>query len=163
MDPNTATQPVQDIHDTEHSAPVAWPPRSRSRRPLFILIGVAVALLVIGGGAVAVLRAANVGPFRDSGLAFCASLADDSPADSSDSADGVITKAEYLRLRGKFTGSRYDDLRETGTAFADNMWRMSGRVNNPSPSMQDLEDGRALVLSLRALKSACADHGYVAS
>lgn len=166
MDPNTTTQPAQEISYTEHSAPVAWPPRARSRRRngRRKLAASAAAFLVAGGGTFLVLRAANVGLLKDSGVAVCETMAGGGDSgDSSSAGDGEITWAEYLRLRGRFAGSRYDDLRETGTAFADNMWLMSGRVNNPAPSLADLADGRDLVLSFRALKSACADHGHPVS
>lgn len=165
--PYPTVQPPQNAAFTPYGPPSELPPTPpapRSRRPLFILAGIVVAALVlVGGGTVAVLRANNVGPFKDSGLAACEAIRDSKTKGSSNSND-KMTAAKYREMRKPFADSRYADIRDSGTKFVDLAWQFAGSTGQNSNN-NDGSLGMALVAvgqlfqSYSSLSGACANHG----
>lgn len=170
------TQPTENAQPTENIQPVqppvasqpvdagpyppAAPPAPRSRRPLFIVIAAVVALVLIGGVTVAVLRANNVGPFKDSGLAACEAIRDSKNQIAK--KNEKVTQADYQKLRKVFADSRYADIRDSGTKFTDLVWQLQGMDTNADGAF-----GMALAFlgqvmqSYSSLSGACAAHGVV--
>jgi hypothetical protein len=141
-------------------------PRTR-RRGLIIggLAAIALLALCLCGSTGAVLYVNNVGPFKDSGLATCESMrdsrADGEFVDLGDADDGTarFTEREYREFRSRFAGSRYDDLREAGTAFADIVWQVSGTGKPGDWLGALLLTGGRLIQAYSDLSGACEEHG----
>lgn len=156
--PAEPVQPGAPQVDASEPTPPAAP---RSRRPLFIVIVAVVALALIGGIAVAVLRAGNVGPFKDSGLAACEAIRDRKSQIAK--KDEKVTQADYQKLRKVFADSRYADIRDSGTKFTDLIWQFQGM--HPESDLGDLGLALAAVGQLMqqysSLSGACAAHGVV--
>lgn len=157
--PDTGAQAAHDMTRPPHDGPTDLPAVRSSRRPLLIAAGAVVALLLVGGGTFAVLRAYNVGPLKDSGLATCEAIRDNKNKNKS-SGDDKIKADEYLKLRKKFSGSRYDDIRDSGTKFVDLVRQFDGTDKNSDGALgMALVLGGQLVQSYSSLSGACANHG----
>lgn len=156
--------PVQPIPPQPFGAgpaPAVASPTRRNRKPLLIGVVVALALMLVGGGvAVAGLRSANVGPFKDSGLAMCEAIRDgkNKPANK----DQKMTPERYQKLRKPFADSRYADIRDSGTKFVDLVWQLAGTDTNKDGALgMVLMLGGQTMQSYSSLSGACANHGVV--
>lgn len=143
-------------------------PPPRPRRRGLIIIGVLVAAvlaLCACGGTVVALYAGNVGLFKDSGIATCESMRDSRAngefVDFGDADDGTtrLTEAEYREFRSRFADSRYDDLREAGTSFADIVWQVSGAQKPGDMLKALLLTGGRIIQAYSDLSGACEAHG----
>jgi hypothetical protein len=161
--PAEPVQPVQPPIPSQTFDAGPTQPAARSRKPLLIAVGAVVALVLIGGVAVAVLRGSNVGPFKDSGLATCEAIRDDkSKASPKKDGDAKVKEAEYRKLRKLFADSRYSDIRDSGTKFVDLVWQFQGVDTNKEGALgMALVMGGQLMQSYSSLSGACANHGVV--
>ncbi|MEV4847454.1 hypothetical protein AB0K20_30095 [Micromonospora matsumotoense] len=144
----------------------AWAPASggKTRKPILIAGAAALAVFVVlGFGGYAVydqfIR-------EDSGVAACKAMAAGKKMDGSpkttggDSAvDKKMTEAEYRKARAIFEESRYEKLREHGTAIVDVAWQMQGLGDDSG--MAGLAFMGPLGTHLSGLQSACADQGVI--
>ena len=145
--------------------PVPPPRARRTGLVVGIVVVVAVLALCLCGGTAAALYAGNVGPFKDSGLATCESMRDSRDrgqfVDLGDVDDGTdrFTEAEYREFRSRFDESRYDDLRRTGTAYADIVWQVSGARKPGDLLGALLLTGGRIIQAYSDLSGACEAHG----
>jgi hypothetical protein len=107
------------------------PPRRRKKRRGFFFIGIpVVAVLFVGGGAVLFAGLTGKGPAvsltHDSGIEMCQMLVERSEPVQSASSREHMTVAQYRAVRSRFAGSRYEDIRTTGTHFVDLLWQLDG-------------------------------------
>jgi hypothetical protein len=143
------------------------PPPTSSRVPVGLLLGVGLLVVVLCCGiTIAGLYLGNVGPLKDSGLAMCEEMRDAQNSgnplelDGSDGNRFRLTEAEYHDLRSRFADSRYDDIRDAGTRFADMNWQLNnlGGTN----SVRDLMKlASQLLPAYSALADACANHDVI--
>lgn len=135
---------------------------TRSRKPLLIGVVAAVVIVVAAASAFVTLRAGNVGPFKDSGLAMCETIRDDKGKTTSNDNE-KMTEASYLKLRKPFANSRYSDIRDSGTKFVDLVWQFAGATqkggNEDGALGMALVMGGQLMQSYSSLSGACANHG----
>jgi hypothetical protein len=149
-------------------------PRRRHRRALIVWLCAVMLLLVVPGTAIGGYRA-NAAPPKDSGLEMCeryqALLADatletltgpNGVLDLGDHAGGTpgrLTEDDYHALRERFENSAHDDVRESGVAFADSLWRAFGPVR-PDPAVRT-QLIAAYAMAFSRFTSACYHHGIL--
>ncbi|MFJ8691245.1 hypothetical protein [Micromonospora wenchangensis] len=143
-----------------------WAPVSAGKTGNPILLAATVALavfVVLGFGGYAVydqfIR-------EDSGVAACKAMAAGKKMDGSPKTTGgdttvdkKMTEAEYRKARAIFEDSRYEKLREHGTAIVDVAWQMQGLDDDSG--MAGLAFMGPLGTHLSGLQSACADQGVI--
>ncbi|WP_327643682.1 hypothetical protein [Micromonospora zamorensis] len=156
--PQQWPNPPVDTHG--HPGQVAPPPPVKSSRTPLIVAGAAfITVLVLGVGGWAVYDRFIK---EDPGIAACKAMAADKNIDGSPKTSGEddkLTEAEYREARKIFEDSRYEKIREHGTALMDIAWQVD--------QMPDGENGGALALlgpmgtHVSGLQTACADEGYI--
>jgi hypothetical protein len=127
-----------------------------------ILVSAFIVLAVVGGAGL-VSAGLGLGPLanllKDSGLESCKAMADQKSAGPRNDSTSKFTADDYKRVRAQFVGSRYSDIRVSGTHFVDVVWQAQGARSD------DL--GAALMLigplvnAYSDLAGACANHGVV--
>ncbi|MCF0094389.1 hypothetical protein [Micromonospora sp. MH99] len=135
------------------------PPVKSSRTPLIVAAAAFLVVLVLSLGGYAVydrfIR-------EDPGIAACKAMAEDkqidgSPKDS-DAGDDKLTEAEYREARKIFEDSRYDKIREHGTALMDLLWQVQ---QLPEDNGGALAFVGPMGTHVSGLQTACADEGYI--
>jgi hypothetical protein len=64
---------------------------------------------------------------KDSGVAACQAIAKGQPPVHT---SGIMTEADYQRMRAVFADSRYEDIRTNGTKLMDLAWQAQGMGQN---------------------------------
>ena len=143
------------------------PPPASSGLPIGLVVGVGLLLvMLLGGATVSGLYLGNVGPFKDSGLALCEDIRDAQNSgnplklNGSDGNRYRLTETEYQDLRSRFAESRYDDIRDAGTRFADLNWQLN-QVGSATIVRDIIKLTSQLLPAYGALADACANHDVI--
>jgi len=125
-----------------------------NNRTLFIVGGAVLLVILMIGCACGLGRALNVGPLKDSGLAFCETLRDKVNTDESidSNADGTLSRSEYDSIRHDLADSRYSDIRTAGVRWIDDIWEYV-RTGGSYTLIAAIDS------SYRSLRTACGNHG----
>lgn len=140
------------------------PDPGRSRKLLWPLIALAVALVFAGSG---IAYAYNKGMiFKDSGIKACEALRDGGTKFNGTAQNkDPMTEAQYKQLRQVFADSRYDDIRNHGTKLLDIVWQVSqltdGTDADSGSGFAVLAYVGPLTTEMSGLQSACADQGII--
>ncbi len=133
------------------------------RRTRWIAAGVGAALVAV---LIVVLGWAGVGPasrlHADSGVRACKDVAtgDTAGGTRSNAGDVTMSQDDYRRIRGQFQGSRFADLRGSGTHFVDLVWQIGRMLRaGGDPLTSAIAYGGEVFSAYSDLSGACANHG----
>ncbi|MGK5741771.1 hypothetical protein [Micromonospora sp. URMC 103] len=150
-------QPVSG-YGPEPAVPPITPPAGRSRKPLVVGVGAAVAVLLLGVAGYVVWDGYIK---EDSGVAACKAMRDGTSVvgDDKRGSDDKLTEAEYREVRELFEDSRHDKIREHGTALMDVVWQVSQLPEGQE--MGALAFMGPLTTHMSGLQTACADQDVI--
>jgi hypothetical protein len=132
------------------------------RRTRWIAAGVGAALVAV---VIVVLGWAGIGPasrlHADSGVQACKDVAagDNAGNTRSNAGDVTMSQDDYRRIRGQFQGSRFADIRGSGTHFVDVVWQI-GRMfrSGGDPLAPAIAYAGEVFSAYSDLSGACANH-----
>ena len=133
------------------------------RRTRWIAAGVGAALVAV---LIVVLGWAGIGPasplHADSGVQACKDVAagDDAGDTRPNAGDVTMSPDDYRWIRGQFQGSRFADIRGSGTHFVDVVWQI-GRMfsSGGDPLAPAIAYAGEVFSAYSDLSGACANHG----
>ncbi|MGY0002812.1 hypothetical protein [Micromonospora sp. I033] len=154
-------QPDHQIDDAGQPQPAGHltaAPTRRSRKPLIVALGAALAVLLLATAGLAVYEGFIK---EDSGVAACKAMRDGTSAvaDDKSGGDDKMTEAEYREVRELFEDSRHEKLREHGTALVDIVWQVSNLPEGQE--MGALAFIGPMGTHVAGLQTACADQGVI--
>jgi hypothetical protein len=153
--------PMDPYGQQPPSGPAGYPPTGYFAQPpaptksrTGLIVGIVVAVVLIGGAAIATplaLHHSSKTDSSDSGVAACQAVA----GQDAGNGDGTLSKAEYDKVRGEFNDSSYADLRAAGTKTMDDIWKLIGAgADDADPAV-----AASVLTDYTGLARACASHG----